>query len=63
MNKVIEVIVATNGQTRVETKGFAGSDCRQASEFIEQALGQPQLEQLTSEFHQSQSQQTINEQA
>ena len=56
MNKTIEIVVAPNGQTRVETKGFSGSECRQASEFIEQALGQRQHEQLKAEFHQIQSQ-------
>jgi len=63
MNKTIEIVVAPNGQTRVETKGFAGSECRQASEFIEQALGQPQHEQLKTEFHQAQSSQTVQEHA
>ena len=48
----IEIIVAPNGQARVETKGFAGAECKQASEFIEQALGQRIGEQLTAEFHQ-----------
>lgn len=50
-SKTIEIIVAPNGQTRVETKGFAGSECRQASQFIEQALGQRTGERLTAEFH------------
>ena len=59
MNKTIEIVVAPNGQTRVETKGFSGSECRQASEFIEQALGQRQHEQLKAEFHQNQSQQSV----
>ena len=58
MNKTIEIVVAPNGQTRVETKGFSGSDCRLASEFIEQALGQREDEQLKAEFHQAQSQQS-----
>ena len=58
MNKTIEIVVAPNGQTRVETKGFSGSECRLASEFIEQALGQRQHEQLKAEFHQTQSQQS-----
>ncbi|MDB5334589.1 MAG: hypothetical protein JWN70_208 [Planctomycetaceae bacterium] len=58
MNKTIEIVVAPNGQTRVETKGFSGSECRQASEFIEQALGQRQHEQLKPEFHQNQSKQS-----
>ena len=32
--KIIEIIVSPSGQTRVETKGFAGAECRQASEFV-----------------------------
>jgi len=49
--QIIEITVATNGSTRVETKGFAGSSCRQASAFLEQALGQRAGVQLTSEFY------------
>lgn len=51
--RIIEIIVWPTGQTRVQTKGFAGSDCRHASQFIERALGQLTSEQLTAEFHQS----------
>jgi len=51
----IEIIVSPTGQTRVETKGFVGTSCRQASEFLEQALGKRTSEQLTPEFHQSES--------
>jgi hypothetical protein len=29
MTKIIEIIIAPNGQTRVETKGFAGGECQQ----------------------------------
>lgn len=47
----IEIIVSPTGETRVETKGFSGSGCREASRFIEQALGQRIDEQLTAEFH------------
>lgn len=50
--KTIEITVSASGQTRLETKGFAGSECRQASEFLEKALGRQLGEQLTSEFHQ-----------
>ena len=53
--KTIEIIVAPTGQTQVETKGYAGSGCRQASEFLEHALGRRTTEQLTSEFHQVQT--------
>jgi len=61
-NKTIEIIVSPSGKTRVETKGFAGSECRQASQFIEQALGQQTSEQLTAEFHQQANQQQTNRQ-
>ncbi len=54
--KTIEIIVSPSGKTQVETKGFTGGSCRQASEFIELALGQRTGEQLTSEFHQTVSQ-------
>lgn len=54
MNKTIEIIVTAKGETSVQTKGFAGSSCRDASKFIEQALGQRTSETLTAEFHQAQ---------
>lgn len=52
MTKTIEIVVKPDGSTTLETKGFAGSECRAASEFIEQALGARASERLTSEFHQ-----------
>ena len=60
--KTIEIIVAPDGKSRVETKGFAGSECREASRFIERALGQLTDELLKPEFHQtSSSQQQIQQ--
>ncbi len=55
MKKIIRVIVSPTGETKVETKGFAGGECREASRFLEQALGQPVGEQLTAEFYQEQA--------
>ena len=52
--KTIEITVAPDGQSKVETKGFAGPECREASKFVEQALGQVTAEALTGEFHQGQ---------
>ena len=52
MSKTIEIVVAPNGQTRVETKGFTGANCQEASRFVEQALGQRTGETLKAEFHQ-----------
>ena len=51
--QTIEITVNAKGETSVQTKGFAGSSCRDASRFIEQALGQRIGEQLTPEFHQA----------
>ncbi len=53
--KTIEIIVSPKGETTVTTKGFTGSSCKEASKFIEQALGQRTGERLTAEFHQVQS--------
>jgi hypothetical protein len=57
--KTIEITVSPRGETQIETKGFTGDECREASRFLEQALGKSIREQLTSEFHQ---QQTHNQQ-
>ena len=35
----IEIVISPQGETRSQTKGFTGSSCRQASQFLEQALG------------------------
>jgi hypothetical protein len=53
MSRVIEVTVSPTGETTVQTKGYAGADCLQASKFLEQALGAVTTEQKTAEFHQT----------
>lgn len=55
MNRAIDIIITPDGKSNVETKGFTGSDCREASRFLEQALGQATSEQLKPEFYQSAS--------
>lgn len=55
--KTIEIIVKADGSTSVETKGFTGTGCQDASRFIEQALGKRESEQLKAEFYQSQQEQ------
>ena len=49
--KTIQIIVSPEGKTKVETKGFVGNECVQASHYIEQALGSRNLERKTSEFY------------
>ena len=54
MSQIIEITVSPQGQTKMQTKGFSGSSCRDASKFLEEALGQRTSEKLTSEFYASQ---------
>ena len=51
--KIIEIIIDSQGHARLQTKGYAGTDCRSASAELEKALGIPTAEQLTGEFHQN----------
>ena len=53
--KTIEITVGPRGETKVETKGFSGGACREASRFVEQALGRKTAETLTAEFYQEQA--------
>ena len=52
---IIEVTVSPTGQVSVQTRGFAGSSCRQASAFLEKALGQVTKDRPTAEMYQSQT--------
>jgi hypothetical protein len=52
--KTIEITVSPTGEAKVETKGFTGGACREASRFLEQALGTRTTESLTTEFYQGQ---------
>ena len=53
MARVIEVVVSPQGQATVQTRGHAGGDCLQASQFLEQALGAVTADRKTAEFYQS----------
>jgi hypothetical protein len=55
MPRIIEVTVSPRGETTVQTRGYTGGACREASRFIEQALGARTAETLTAEFHQGQA--------
>jgi len=55
LKKTIEIVISPTGETKVETKGFTGGECREAaSKFVEVALGQKTGEQTTNEFYQAQ---------
>ena len=51
MSKIIEVTVSPKGDTSIQTKGFTGGVCREASRRLEASLGIRASEQLTSEFY------------
>jgi len=53
MPRIIEVVVGPTGDTTVQTKGYIGSDCFQASRFLEDALGVKSTDRPTSEFYSS----------
>ena len=50
MSKTITIIVAPDGKTKLETDGFTGSSCREASRFLEDALGVGTVERLKPEY-------------
>lgn len=49
--KRIEIVVDAKGNSEVQTKGFAGSDCVVASRFLENALGKQTSQRTTGEFY------------
>ncbi len=51
MPRIIEVTVSPTGEATVQTKGYAGGDCLQASRFLEEALGTTAAERKTTEFY------------
>jgi hypothetical protein len=52
MARVIEVLISPQGETTVQTKGFSGTECLQASRWLEQALGLAVADRKTGEFFQ-----------
>jgi hypothetical protein len=48
--KTIEITVSSQGEARLQTKGFTGSSCREASRLLEQALGDVQSDTPTAEM-------------
>ena len=49
--KTIEIVVSPKGESRVETKGFNGSECQKVSRFLETALGKQTASSLKPEFY------------
>ena len=51
--RLIEVVVSPQGETTVQTKGYAGADCLAASAFLERALGVTASDTRTADFYQT----------
>jgi hypothetical protein len=51
--RIIEIVVSPRGESTVQTKGYAGSDCMQASRFLEESLGAKITDNKTSEFYEA----------
>ena len=52
--RTIEITVDPQGGTRVETKGFTGPSCRDATRVLERALGVVESDAATAEMYQQQ---------
>ncbi|MGA2496815.1 MAG: DUF2997 domain-containing protein [Tepidisphaeraceae bacterium] len=48
----IEIIVDTKGEATVQTRGFSGATCKDASRFIERTLGEVRHDTATPEMYQ-----------
>ena len=46
----ITIIITSDGKTKIETSGYSGTSCREASQFLESALGQKQAETFKLEY-------------
>ncbi|MAT14398.1 MAG: hypothetical protein CMJ46_03920 [Planctomyces sp.] len=59
--KQIEIIISPDGSSRIESRGFAGRSCLDATRQLEEALGQRVTETKTTEFYQQTHNQTEHE--
>ena len=59
MSKIIQVVVSPKGETKIETTGFTGSSCQEASRALEEALGAKTGETLTGDYYATSNEQQI----
>ena len=51
--KTIQITIDPTGEVRLQTHGFEGAACKQASKALEQALGLVQSDQPTADLYQT----------
>ncbi len=49
--KEIEVVIHPDGSVSVEARGYDGTDCEEATRFLEQALGKVQQRKHKPEYY------------
>ncbi len=66
MPPILEITVSPQGETTIRTQGYEGASCREASKFLERALGVVTADARTAEYfatapsQQQQQQQSSN---
>ena len=53
MKPTIEIIVAPNGEIKIDAIDFKGADCEKATRFLEEALGVIDRRAKKPEYHQT----------
>lgn len=51
MSKTIQITISPKGETKIETQGFTGSSCQDATRALETALGSKTSDTMTSEYY------------
>lgn len=54
-------VIVENGETRIETKGFKGASCKQATAALEAALGVTTSDEPTAEMYQTSTARTVSQ--
>jgi hypothetical protein len=54
MAKLIEVLIDEDGNIEVQTQGFSGASCKQATAELERALGKVTTDTVTAEYYRAQ---------
>jgi hypothetical protein len=58
MSKTIQITISPKGETKIETQGFTGSSCQDATRALEAALGAKTSDTLTGEYYAASNEQT-----
>lgn len=57
---VIEVTISPQGETKLETRGFVGAACQEATRTLEAALGLVESDEKTAAYYQASLPETLS---